>query len=87
MLCAEKAVLEKKYTVAAQLYKEAITLAACSGHLHHTDLFNERYGEYQLEVHSDMENHRFYTQQAIRYYTEWGAVGKAEDLRAKLLML
>jgi len=87
MLCAEDAVLKKKYVMADQLYKEAIALAARGGHLHHAALFNERFGEYQLEVHSDMENHKFYIQQAIRYYTEWGAVGKAEDLRAKLLML
>ena len=86
MLCAEEAVLKKKYAMADQLYKEAIVLAARGGDLHHAALFNERFGEYRLEVHSDMGDHKFYTEQAIEYYTDWGAVGKAEDLRAKLLM-
>ena len=82
MLCAEEAVLKKKHIVADKLYKEAIALAARGGHLHHAALFNERYGEYRLEVHGNINVSKFYIEQAIKFYTEWGAVGKAEDLRA-----
>ena len=85
MLSAEEAALNKKYAMADQFYKDAIVLAARSGHLHHAALFSERFAEYQLEAYSDKDNNEYYTEQAIKYYAEWGAVGKAEELRKHLL--
>jgi len=66
--------------LADEFYKEAISLAARTGCLHHAALFNERFAEYQLEVYRDEENSKFYMKQAIKYYTEWGADGKAKEL-------
>lgn len=80
MLSAEMAVLEKKYDLAEQFYKDAIVGAARIGCLHHAALFNERFAEYQLERCSDKENSKYYMKQAIKYYRDWGANGKAEEL-------
>jgi len=85
MLDAELAALNKNYEMADQLYKDAIALAARTGHLHHTALFNERFAEYRLEVHGDHDDSRYHLQQAIKFYTEWGAVGKAEELNNNLM--
>merc|ERR1712113_387738 len=84
MLRAEEAALKKQNSKSEQLYKEAISLAARGGQLHHTALFNERYAEYRKEVSGNMDDSKFYIEQAIMYYTEWGAVGKAENLKALL---
>lgn len=84
MLDAELAVLDKKYGMADQFYKEAILLAARTGHIHHSALFNERFGEYHLEVSGDKDNSKYYIEQAINYYIEWGAMGKAEQLSRNL---
>ena len=81
MLSAEEASLKKKYKLADRLYKQAIIIAARNGQVHHAALFSERFGEYRLETHGDEEDRKYYMEQAIRFYTEWGAVGKAEELK------
>ena len=81
LLNAEVAVLEKRFAKADALYKQAISRAARIGHLHHAALFHERFAEYRLEVLGDKDDGKYHMEQAIRYYTEWGAVGKAEKLK------
>lgn len=80
LLNAEEAVLDKKFARADALYKKAISNAARIGHIHHAALFHERYAEYRLEIRGDRDDCKYHMDQAIRYYTEWGAVGKAEQL-------
>ena len=86
-LHAEEAVLNKKYESAESLYKQAIVHTCRIGHLGHAALYNERFAEYRLEVRKDVDDAKYHMGEAIRYYTEWGAVGKANQLRDKLLQL
>lgn len=81
MLRAEQAALDRRYDLADKLYKEAIVCAAHPGFLQHAALFNERYADYRLTERGDKEDGRYYLAEAIRYYIEWGAVGKAERLQ------
>ena len=83
MLRAEQAALERKSTIAEELYREAIVNAARTGHLHHAALFNERFSEYYHE-RGDGHDAKYYLGEAVRYYNEWGAVGKAEELQEDL---
>lgn len=84
MLQAEYAALSKKYEKADDLYKQAISHAVRNDHLHHAALFHERFAEYRLELRNDRKDGKYHLEKAIRYYTEWGAVGKAEHLKADL---
>jgi len=84
MLRAEQASLNRRYEVADGLYKEAIIHAARTGHLHHAALFHERYAEYRLKDHGDVDDGKYHLAEAVRYYSEWGAVGKAEVLRKEM---
>mmetsp|Transcript_3756 Transcript_3756/g.8624 ORF Transcript_3756/g.8624 Transcript_3756/m.8624 type:complete len:1095 (+) Transcript_3756:156-3440(+) len=84
MLRAEQASLNRRYGVADYLYKEAIIQAARTGHLHHAALFHERYAEYRLKDHGDVDDGKYHLAEAVRYYSEWGAVGKAEVLRKEM---
>jgi len=81
MLNAELAVLDKKYDKADEMYKQAISHAVRNDHLHHAALFHERFAEYRLQVHDDRDDGQYHMDQAIRYYTEWGAIGKAAKLK------
>mmetsp|Transcript_24272 Transcript_24272/g.59418 ORF Transcript_24272/g.59418 Transcript_24272/m.59418 type:complete len:610 (+) Transcript_24272:2715-4544(+) len=83
ILNAEQAVLDKHYEKADELYKGAIVYTARSGHLHHAALCNERYADYRL-LRSDVDDAKYYMSEAVRYYREWGAVGKAEKLRKEM---
>jgi hypothetical protein len=56
---------------------------ARTGHLHHAALSNERYADYRL-LRSDIDDAKYHMSEAIRYYREWGAVGKAEQLRKEI---
>mmetsp|Transcript_22825 Transcript_22825/g.56383 ORF Transcript_22825/g.56383 Transcript_22825/m.56383 type:complete len:140 (-) Transcript_22825:14-433(-) len=87
MLRAEQAALDRRYVLADELYKEAIVYAARPGFLHHAALFNERYADYRLTEHGDKEDARYYLAEAVRYYTEWGAIGKAEQLKKDMAKL
>eukprot|EP00980_Cylindrotheca_fusiformis_P003217 scaffold732_cov114-Cylindrotheca_fusiformis.AAC.5 len=80
-LLAEQAALNKKYDLAEENYKNAIVLAARSGHMHHAALINERYAEFLLEERLDEQESKYRLEEAIRFYEEWGAFGKVEVLR------
>ncbi|KAL3915820.1 MAG: hypothetical protein SGILL_005466, partial [Bacillariaceae sp.] len=84
-LNAEHAALLKKFDKADKYYKQAIVGAGRTGAIHHAALFNERYAEYRFTVHSDAEGRKHCTEEAIRYYTEWGAIGKAMTLEANMM--
>ena len=87
MLQAEQAALDGKYAKADELYKEAIIHAARTGCLHHAALCNERYADYRRYEHNDLDDAKYLMTEAVRYYAEWGAVGKAEELRKEISVL
>ncbi|KAL3940858.1 MAG: hypothetical protein SGBAC_004686 [Bacillariaceae sp.] len=87
LLRAEQAVLNHKYSTADDLYKKAIVHAARIGHLSHVALYNERFAEYRLEVHGERNDYEYHIREAMRYYTDWGAVGKAEQLRQEVFKI
>eukprot|EP00980_Cylindrotheca_fusiformis_P026020 scaffold15205_cov128-Cylindrotheca_fusiformis.AAC.5 len=83
-MMAEQAALKKKYDLAEENYKNAIALAARTGHMHHVALINERYGEFLKEELADEKESEYRFGEAIRYYEEWGAFGKAETLKKQV---
>lgn len=87
MLRAEQAALDRRYAKADELYKEAVVHAARTGSLHHVALFNERYAEYRLHDHDDVDDAKYLMTEAARYYLEWGAVGKAGELKKEISYL
>ena len=87
MLRAEQAALDGKHGEADDLYKEAIVSAARPGHLQHAALFNERYADYRLTERGDVDDAKYHLSEAARYYSDWGAVGKAEQLKEELAKL
>lgn len=87
MLRAEQAALDRKYAKADELYKEAIIHAARTGSIHHAALFNERYADYRLQEHDDVDDAKYLMAEAARYYAEWGAIGKAEELEKVITFL
>eukprot|EP00980_Cylindrotheca_fusiformis_P026080 scaffold15311_cov136-Cylindrotheca_fusiformis.AAC.2 len=84
VMMAEQAALNKKYDLAEVNYKKAIPLAARTGHLHHAGLINERYADFLKEELSDEKEWEYRLGEAIRFYEEWGAFGKAEALKKQL---
>ncbi|CAJ1961239.1 unnamed protein product [Cylindrotheca closterium] len=84
-LTAEEAALHKKYQKADALYKQAIVHVCRIGHLFHAALYNERYAKYRLDVHGDDDDCKYHMGESIRYYAEWGALGKADQLRQEFL--
>eukprot|EP00980_Cylindrotheca_fusiformis_P025743 scaffold14558_cov137-Cylindrotheca_fusiformis.AAC.8 len=83
-LMAEKAALGKKYDLAEENYKNAISLAARTGHMHDAALINERYAEFLGHELSDEQESMYRLGEAIRFYEAWGAFGKAEVLQNQL---
>lgn len=82
---AEQAALDAKSKSAESLYKEAIIMAARTGHLHHAALINERYADYLLEELGDADEAKYRTEEAIRFYKDWGAEAKVNILTKTLL--
>lgn len=83
-LTAEKLSLEKRCREAKMKYEAALLIASNLGHLHHLGLMNERYSDFlQRDLAMEKES-RYRLQEAIRYYTEWGAVHKVKALEARL---
>ena len=83
-LSAEEAVLKKDYKKADDYYKKAIVHAARLGHMSHAALYNERFAEYRLEVHGDRDDYEYRLREAIRFFTDWGAGGKADHIMQKI---
>ncbi|CAJ1956545.1 unnamed protein product [Cylindrotheca closterium] len=83
LLDAEHAALSSKtYAKAHKLYQASIESAIKIGHLMHSGLCNERYADFLLHTCSDGAVHRM--TEAIRFYGEWGAVGKVNQLKHQI---
>lgn len=72
------------YDMAADYYRRAIGSASRLGHLHHSALCNERYADFLLSTQSDETDALYRLSESIRFYEEWGAVGKANELRRQM---
>jgi predicted S18 family serine protease len=83
LLDAERAALDGKSNAALKHYQSAVSMAARGGFVHNTALANERYAEYLLHGMSDSQEAVFYFEEAIRFYSEWGALKKVHLLREK----
>ena len=82
LLEAEHAALRGKKFVARQKYELAILLSARGGLLLDTGFAAERFGEFYLE-HGETEEAIFRLKQAMKYFREVGADGKARHLEEK----
>lgn len=82
LLKAELAATKKQSKAAVESFEQAILMAGRQGISHDQALANERLGDYygSLNRMSDAEYH---LQEAVKLYSEWGAVAKCEILRAK----
>jgi tetratricopeptide (TPR) repeat protein len=83
LLDAERAALNRKSNSALKHYQSAVSLAARGGFVHDAALANERYAEYLLHDMSDRQEAIFYFEEAIKFYSEWGALKKVDLLRGK----
>jgi tetratricopeptide (TPR) repeat protein len=83
LLDAERAALDGKSNAALKHYQSAVSLAARGGFVHDAALANERYAEYLLHDMSDRQEAIFYFEEAIKFYSEWGALKKVDLLREK----
>jgi predicted ATPase len=83
LLDAEAAALRGDKAQAKKFYESAVVRAARGGFLHHAALANERYGDFLWQDMSrDNEDEaRFRLDEAIRFYTEWGAETKPDRIR------
>jgi predicted ATPase len=80
LLRAELAALDKDNEAADAFYRDAIKLAARTGHLHHAALFNERYADFLRHNVLDDYEADYRIEEAIRFYKAWGAQGKVRIL-------
>jgi hypothetical protein len=83
LLDAERAALDGKSNAALKHYRSAVSLAVRGGFVHDAALANERYAEYLLHDMSDRQEAIFYFEEAIKFYSEWGALKKVDLLREK----
>ena len=80
ILDAEDAVAKGRHSSARNAYGKAIVSSVRGGFLQDSGIANERYATYLLSV--DLERDaRYYMREAIRFFSEWGAVRKVQRLR------
>ena len=80
LLNAENASLSKikrKQKTVAKLYQDAVVDAARVGYLHDAALANERYAGFLLHVLQDKQEAKHRLEEAVRFYSDWGAERKA----------
>ena len=94
-LDAEFAAYEGRQNIARKHYETAADLAGRAGYLQDCALANERYGQFLLSLHEKEKNDilldteatkddaTFRLKESIKYYREWGAMAKAEDLERR----
>ena len=89
ILDAEGAVLRGKDSVAGVIYTKAIVQAARSGFLQDAGLAHERYAILLLAKPSlhNQTDARYHVEEAIIFYSEWGALKKVRLLREKYTTL
>ena len=83
LLQAEKLALQGKQHLAMRSYETAVILAARSGFLQDAGIASERYGEFLIHDICDQDEGVYRLQEAIRYYSEWGAEGKVRLIERK----
>jgi len=83
LLDAENAALSRDADKASQLYARAVTTAARTGFVQDAALASERFGEFLLYDVGDKERAAFRMEEAVRFYSDWGAGKKADMLREK----
>lgn len=81
---AEQLALDKKLDEAQTKYKAAIKMATDTRHCHHVGLLNERYADFLFDFCSKVEESKRALKIAIKWYNDWGAVGKVKELEGKL---
>ncbi|CAJ1947917.1 unnamed protein product [Cylindrotheca closterium] len=86
-LTAEHYALASKLDKAEEHYRKSIVFTARTGYLHHSGLFNERYADFLLSKRKDVNEAKYRLEEAIRYYEEWGATGKVQQLKDRLTSL
>jgi hypothetical protein len=74
----------KGYQAVDKLYQKAIESANRLGHLQHSAVCNERYGDFLLQIGWDKSGWACHLSKAAGLYEEWGAVGKVKELKLKL---
>ena len=88
LLDAEHAALSSKgYDLADDFYQRAIGSACRLSHLHHSALCNERYADFLLHIRKDKTESLYRLSEAVRFYEEWGAMGKVKDLKRQMLQI
>jgi hypothetical protein len=80
-LDAERAALDGKSKAAHEHYQSAVAMAARGGFVHDAALANERYAEFLLHDMSDKNDAVFRFEEAIKFYSAWGATKKVDLLR------
>jgi hypothetical protein len=92
LLDAEMAALKGKIQRAERLFQDAVISAARGGFVHDAALASERYGEFLLndkpqpsELDKQEALYRF--GEAIKYYSDWGAVSKVASLQNNMRAL
>ena len=82
ILDAEDAAAKGFHNDARQAYEKAIAASVRGGFLQDAGIANERYATYLLTVGLERDA-RYYTREAIRYFSEWGAARKVQQLRQR----
>jgi tetratricopeptide (TPR) repeat protein len=83
LLDAEKAALYGQHGMARTLYSQAISTASRTGFQQDAALVSERFGEFLLYDLGNKERAIPQLKDAIRLYSNWGAIYKADTLRMK----
>jgi len=89
ILDAEQAALlscmqKSKSKEVCKLYEKAIVDSVRGGFVNHAALTEERYADYLLEM-DDKQEGIYHLENAIKRYSDWGAMRKVEFLREKLV--
>ena len=79
LLQAEDAAYHKNSSLAKETYRKAIISAVRGGFVNNAALANERLAFYLKEI-GEVEEGRFVMQEAIRFYQDWGAKRKVNQL-------
>ena len=83
LINAEYYVCQKKAPKALEQYKEAIRVASERGFVHDAALASERCGQYYLHNLKQKDEAIYRLDQAIHYWTQYGAKAKVQQLNIK----
>ncbi|CAB9514201.1 Transcriptional regulator [Seminavis robusta] len=83
ILDAESAAISGRADKVEELYQKGVVMAARSGFLMDAALGSERCAEFLLSQKNDQGGGAFRMKEAVRYYTEWGAHRKVQELEKR----